>query len=114
MSNEEPLPPHLTETEALAQEVEELEAKSASAARLFDIRRIIGALFVVYGIIVTAMGIAPSDSELEKAQGVNINLWTGLAMLALGILFLLWMYLRPVEPPSAEEIAEAMDRPDVH
>ncbi|MEV6110794.1 hypothetical protein AB0M28_39795 [Streptomyces sp. NPDC051940] len=104
----------MTEPEALAHEVEELEAKSASAARLFDIRLIIGSLFVVYGIIVTATGINPSDEELEKAQDININLWTGLSMLLLGLLFLLWQWLRPVVPPSAEEIAAAMDRPDAH
>ncbi|MDH6226535.1 MULTISPECIES: hypothetical protein [Streptomyces] len=79
--------------------VTELETKSASAARLFDIRRIIGLLFVVYGVIVTIAGIAPSDSSLDKAEGVNINLWTGLAMLALGLFFLIWLKLRPAAPP---------------
>lgn len=37
----------------LHKEVSELERTSATAARLFDIRRIIGGLFVVYGVIVT-------------------------------------------------------------
>ncbi|KPC91525.1 membrane protein, partial [Streptomyces sp. NRRL F-6602] len=45
------------EGHAFQDEVTELEAKSATAARLFDIRRIIGALFVVYGLIVGAAGI---------------------------------------------------------
>ncbi|WP_448315262.1 hypothetical protein [Streptomyces sp. CO7] len=81
------------------QSVTELEGKSASAARLFDVRRIIGLLFVVYGVIVTLCGIAPSDSALDKAEGVNINLWTGLAMLALGLFFLIWLKLRPAAPP---------------
>ena len=43
---------HFSERE-LQQEVSELETRSATAARLFDIRRIIGGLFVVYGVIVT-------------------------------------------------------------
>jgi xanthine/uracil/vitamin C permease (AzgA family) len=81
-------------------DVEELETKSASAARLFDVRRIIGGLFVVYGIIVTIAGISPSDADLKKAQGININLWTGLAMLALGLFFLIWLKLRPTAPPT--------------
>jgi protein-S-isoprenylcysteine O-methyltransferase Ste14 len=98
---------------ASQQEVQELEQKSATAARLFDIRRIIGGLFVVYGVIVTIMGISPPDHELEKAEDVNINLWTGLAMLVFGILMLLWQWLRPVVPPSAEELAAAAERPDV-
>jgi hypothetical protein len=79
-------------------DVEELESKSATAARLFDVRRIIGGLFVVYGIIVTIAGITASDADLKKAQGININLWTGLGMLALGLFFLIWLTLRPTAP----------------
>lgn len=81
-------------------EVSDLEQKSATAARLFDIRRIIGGLFVVYGVIVTIAGISPSDADLKKAEGVHINLWTGLAMLALGLFFLVWLKLRPVQLPA--------------
>ncbi|MFE9995712.1 hypothetical protein [Streptomyces avermitilis] len=92
----------------LQREVTDLESKSATAARLFDIRRIIGGLFVVYGIIVTIAGISPSDADLDKAQGVNINLWTGLGMLALGLFFLGWMWLRPTVPPTPadEELSQ--------
>ncbi|MEW1927437.1 hypothetical protein [Streptomyces sp. NPDC088360] len=92
----------------LRREVSELEAKSATAARLFDIRRIIGGLFVVYGIIVTIAGISPSDADLKKAEGISINLWTGLAMLALGLFFLGWLWLRPTVPP-AEAPTEAAE-----
>ncbi|MGW2472786.1 hypothetical protein [Streptomyces sp. NPDC001665] len=84
----------------LHKEVSDLEQKSATAARLFDIRRIIGGLFVVYGIIVTIAGISPSDEDLKKAQGVHINLWTGIAMLVLGLFFLVWMKLRPAQAPE--------------
>ncbi|WP_406330633.1 hypothetical protein [Streptomyces sp. NBC_00203] len=80
-------------------EVTELEKTSATATRLFDIRLMIGGLFVVYGIIVTIAGITVSDANLEKAGGVNINLWTGLGMLALGLFFLGWLWLRPLAPP---------------
>ncbi|MET9391331.1 hypothetical protein ABZY20_13080 [Streptomyces sp. NPDC006624] len=80
-------------------EVTDLEGKSATAARLFDIRRIIGGLFVVYGVIVTIAGITASDADIDKAEGVNINLWTGLGMLALGVFFLVWLRLRPSAPP---------------
>ncbi|WP_353943072.1 hypothetical protein ABII15_16430 [Streptomyces sp. HUAS MG91] len=86
-------------------EVKELEAKSATAARLFDIRRIIGGLFVVYGVIVTIAGITASDADLKKAQDININLWTGIGMLALGIFFLVWLKLRPTAPPTPDEDA---------
>ncbi|MER7051661.1 hypothetical protein [Streptomyces sp. NPDC000351] len=80
-------------------EVSELETKSVTAARLFDIRQIIGGLFVVYGVIVTIAGLVASDDEIDKAQGVNINLWTGLGMLVLGLFFLAWLKLRPTAPP---------------
>ncbi|GAA2461079.1 MULTISPECIES: hypothetical protein [Streptomyces] len=90
----------------LQREVSELEKKSATAARLFDIRRIIGGLFTVYGVIVTVAGLTASDADLEKAVGVNINLWTGLGMLALGLFFLVWLWLRPVAPPAPRPPAE--------
>ncbi|MGI3226636.1 hypothetical protein ACRJ4B_25155 [Streptomyces sp. GTA36] len=86
----------------LQREVTELQGKSATAARLFDIRRIIGGLFVVYGIIVTIAGITESDADIAKAQDVNINLWTGLGMLALGLFFLVWLWLRPTAPPTPD------------
>lgn len=89
-------------------EVSELQAKSATAARIFDLRRIIGGLFVLYGIIVTIAGINPSDASLDKSEGININLWTGLGMLLLGIFFLAWLKLKPaapvrVDPPEGED-----------
>lgn len=76
-------------------EVEELERESATAARLFDVRRIIGGLFTVYGVIVTIAGMMATDADLKKAQNININLWTGLGMLALGLFFLIWQKIRP-------------------
>jgi hypothetical protein len=81
------------------------------AARLFDVRRVIGGLFVVYGVIVTLLGVFDSPAEIDKAQGVRINLWMGLAMLVLGALMLLWLRLSPpdgpddVAPPTDEEPA---------
>ncbi|TQE19858.1 hypothetical protein SipoB123_30730 [Streptomyces ipomoeae] len=81
-----------------------MEGKSATAARLFDIRRIIGGLFVVYGLIVTLAGLTASDAEIDKAEGVNINLWTGLGMLALGVFFLGWLWLRPLKHAPVPEL----------
>ncbi|MFC3572845.1 hypothetical protein ACFOZ0_06040 [Streptomyces yaanensis] len=90
--------------------VTDLEHKSATAARIFDLRRIIGGLFVLYGIIVTIAGLTASDAAIDKAEGVNINLWTGLGMLALGVFFLVWLWLRPlshppVAPPDEKPVA---------
>ncbi|MGP4084779.1 hypothetical protein [Streptomyces sp. KR55] len=82
-------------------EVTELEGKSATAARLFDIRRTIGALFVIYGVIVTIAGLTDDEAAIAKAEGVNVNLWTGVGMLLLGLFFLVWLKLRPLAPPPA-------------
>ena len=85
------------------------EAQRSRAARLFDVRRVIGGLFVVYGVIVTLLGIFDDPAEIDKAQGVRINLWMGLAMLVLGGLFLLWQWWRPTEV-RAEDLRAGDDR----
>jgi hypothetical protein len=74
------------------------EATAAKAANRFDIRRIIGGLFLLYGLILTVVGIVGSDEVKNKAAGINVNLWTGLAMLAVGVLMVVWALTRPVVP----------------
>ncbi|GIE48135.1 hypothetical protein Ani05nite_16690 [Amorphoplanes nipponensis] len=83
------------------------QEKVSAAARLFDVRRVIGGLFVVYGLIVTLLGLFDDSADIDKAQGVRINLWMGLAMLALGGFFLLWLRLSPTEVPATEADPEA-------
>jgi hypothetical protein len=78
-------------------------AEEERAANLFDLRRIIGGLFVLYGIVLTIVGLTDSDAEVSKAAGVHINLWAGLGMLALGIFFLAWGFLRPLGRQLREE-----------
>jgi hypothetical protein len=75
------------------------------AANLFDLRRIIGGLFVGYGVLLTVLGLFDSQEEIDKAAGVNINLWTGLGMLAFGILMFVWALTRPL----GDEIAEGSE-----
>jgi hypothetical protein len=77
--------------------------RSMQAANLFDLRRIIGGLFVAYGILMTILGLTDSDAEIAKAAGININLWAGLGMLVFGALFILWSLWRPL----GEELREA-------
>ncbi len=78
------------------------EQRRSAAARLFDVRRVIGGLFVVYGVLVGIAGLLDSPAEVDRAQGVRINLWAGLGMLILGLLFLLWQWLRPSRAPEPE------------
>ena len=82
-----------------AHEAPDVDAATArKAANRFDIRRIIGALFLLYGLILTIVGIVGSDAVKTKAAGINVNLWTGLGMLVFGALMVFWALSRPVEP----------------
>jgi hypothetical protein len=77
---------------------DEEEIEAARAANKFDIRRLIGALFCLYSLILIALGIFGSHTIKNKADGVNIDLWTGLAMLAFGALMIFWALSRPTVP----------------
>jgi hypothetical protein len=79
------------------------------AANAFDLRRIIGGLFVLYGAILIVVGVGDSDAEIAKAAGVHINLWAGLGMLALGAAFIAWGLLRPLSTQLAEAAAAGDD-----
>lgn len=46
-----------------------------------DIRFPIGYMFGLLGIILAGIGLSPL-AGVEKAQGININLWWGLCMIA--------------------------------
>jgi xanthine/uracil/vitamin C permease (AzgA family) len=86
-----------------------------SAPRPFDIRRVIGGLFVLYGVVVMIAGIVDGDAAKKKAAGIDINLWTGLGMLLLGVFFLVWMRLNPLPPaPPADAAAAAGDDRPAH
>jgi len=89
----------------------ELEAhRAAKAARLFDIRRLIGGLFVLYGVILIILGLGESDASIEKSAGVNVNLWAGLGMLVVGLLFLAWAFLRPLSEELDDDGPDDDDR----
>jgi hypothetical protein len=82
------------------------EERARRAANLFDLRRLIGGLFILYGVILTVMGIGASDEEIRKAAGINLNLWVGLSLLAVGALFLLWAFARPLSEQLEEDEEE--------
>jgi hypothetical protein len=86
--------PHTPSTGATDEE----EIRTARIANRFDIRRIIGGLFLLYGAILVIVGIVGTDEIKNKAAGVNVNLWTGLAMLVFGGLMIFWALARPVMP----------------
>jgi len=87
---------------------EELEA--AKAANRFDIRRIIGYLFTLYGGILVVTGIVGSSLVKNKADGVNVNLWTGIGMLVFAAIMLIWAFTRPTAPEPPETRGEGSGR----
>ncbi|HEY8319001.1 MAG TPA: hypothetical protein VIG76_09230 [Amnibacterium sp.] len=100
---------------------DEEKRRLIASTRRFDLRRILGALFLLYGVLTTIVGIVQPDQDVAKTGGIAINLWTGIAMLVVGALFLIWDRLSPVpeqdivktleEPDANEAAAEAEEHP---
>lgn len=88
----------MDDTPARLSELSAEDRAVVTETRRFDLRRILGALFVVFGIIVFITGLVTvgGTDELKRTGGIAINLWTGAAMLVLGGLFFLWDRLSPV------------------
>jgi hypothetical protein len=89
---------------------DEEEIRAARAANRFDIRRLIGGLFVLYGLILTIMGLVGSHQVKTKAAGINVDLWTGLAMLVFGALMIFWALARPTMPEPPETRGQGSGR----
>jgi hypothetical protein len=83
----------------------ELDAdRAAKAARLFDIRRLIGGLFLIYGVILVVLGLGESDASIAKSADINVNLYAGLGMLVVAVFFITWALMRPLgeDEPASE------------
>ncbi len=74
--------------------------RSWRASSAFDIRLIITALFVIYGVVLTVTGALANSADIAKSAGVNINLWAGLAMLVFAAVLAAWARLRPIVVPD--------------
>jgi ABC-type Fe3+-siderophore transport system permease subunit len=86
---------------------------SSTRTSAFDIRLIIAVLAGVYGLVLTVLGLFfMTDDEIAKSAGVNINLWTGIGLLVVALLFVLWARLRPLRVP--EEHGEEIDSATPH
>jgi hypothetical protein len=96
--------------DALIDQAEEAEAETggreARAANLFDIRRIIGGLFLLYGVVLFILGLGASDADVRRAAGINVNLWVGISLLVMAACFIAWALIRPL----GRELEE--DEPD--
>lgn len=71
-------------------------------AGAFDIRNFIGLLMGLYGVILVGAQFLDSEEQLAKADGLRVNLWTGLALLVTAAVFFTWARLRPLVVPEAD------------
>jgi hypothetical protein len=82
---------------------EDAARSGSGAGSLFDIRSVIGGLFLLYGVVLLVAGLVDGDEASEKAAGIDINIWTGIGMAAFGVLMLAWMRVRPVAPAAGRD-----------
>ena len=82
------------------------ERESDLLAKLFDIRSFTGFLFVIFGVIVTIVGLTATEADIQKAAGINLSLIIGIIMLVVGVIFLTWLVLRPPEILHGHEVTE--------
>ena len=92
-----------------------LDADAASAAaRLFDVRRVIGGLFIVYGLILTVRGPVRLVRRPGQGRGGADQPVAGPGSLRLlGLLFLAWQWWRPIEVAPARDTGDETG-PQVH
>lgn len=95
-----------THEDTAIEQTEHAAEQTSSATRLFDIRRIIGGLFLLYGVALLVAGLVDGAEASEQAAGIDINVWTGLGMAVTGAGFLAWMRLRPVDPGDGDQHLE--------
>src|SRR3954465_14579135 len=85
-------------------------------AGAYDVRIFIAGLIGFYGIVLVIMGLfADNADDKAKTGDVNANLWSGLVMVVVAIVFAVWTRLRPVivdEKALAE--AHEDDGPPAH
>jgi hypothetical protein len=71
-----------------------------------DIRLPIGLLFVLIGALLAAFGLLGDPAIYERSLGINVNLWWGLVMLAVGAAFLLLSRRHTAAMHPSEESVE--------
>lgn len=77
------------------------QGRTKRRAGAFDIRTFIALLIGLYGVVLVLTGLlATSDKDLERAGGMNINLWAGIGMVVVAAAFVVWARLRPVVVPE--------------
>ena len=66
-----------------------------------DLRLPLGLLFALLGLLLACYGLVSDATIYQASNGVNVNLWTGAAMLAFGALMLVGVW-RGAAPHDAD------------
>jgi hypothetical protein len=77
------------------------DSERRHTAGAFDIRTFVAMLIGLYGVILLAVGVVNSDDS--ESVGININLWTGIALIVAAACFQAWAMWRPVVVPADSE-----------
>jgi len=75
-------------------------------AGAYDVRTVIAGLIGLYGIVLTIMGLVSNSADDQaKTGGWNANLWSGIVMIVVALVFAVWLKLRPVvvDPAQLED-----------
>ena len=64
---------------------------------LLDLRFPMGLFFSALGLLLAGYGVAGDQAVYQSSLGINVNLWTGLAVLVFGVLMLAggWRAMKP-------------------
>ncbi|MFC2608975.1 MAG: hypothetical protein ACFNYN_03605, partial [Peptidiphaga gingivicola] len=80
---------------------------------LLDLRAWVAAMFFTFGTMLALYGVFFADDEdMAKAAGANLDLWTGVGMLAFAFSVVVWLLARPPEfeiVSDAERLAGAAE-----
>lgn len=82
--------PTNTRTQTGAADTDHDQDKAGASSSLFDLRVLIAGLLLVYGVLLVGAGLFDNATTLSKADGVRINLWEGIALLAVACCFGIW------------------------
>jgi len=83
----------------MADNTSQQNSSEKHTAGALDIRNIIGGLLGTYGVILVLLGIF-DDYDPKKTGDINANLWAGLAMVVVGVGFMIWVRVRPIVVPD--------------
>ena len=67
-----------------------------STELVLDLRTWISAMFVTFGTMLAVYGaFFATPEDLAKGAGLNLNLWTGVGLIVVALLFALWLLAKP-------------------